>query len=759
MNVSMLENVPLFSGLTEAQRALIGERMVLETRRAGELLYSAGEPATKTYLIKSGWVRLISEQRTILANVSQGSLLGDGELLLDQSYSTSAKVATPLEVWVLSADDLADVVSQDLQIGLELSKAVGATAAPLLRYLINHRLRSLPGFEGLPEDTLMAIAGRLCVHVADAGETLFAAGHAPVSLYLLEQGRVALTEKNKSVLEFEAGDLVGEQNVFAGRADSMTAKSLEACWLWELSVDDMEKLCEIYPDLRTLLASALRAALSTADQSRAAALLKSTPVFEALPAVALNELARRLNWEVVPPGKRIFEANSPANAMYLVESGQVELLNQRGQPMIHIPAGGYFGEEGLMEGGQYSTAAQARVPTNLWVLTFEDVEKASQRFPIIRTALLAELALEKGPDEEHFAERYLRHMPLFEKLTNEQVRDVAEHLREAKYKPGEAVYRRGALPTALYLIEQGQVTVQSRAPEGGVHVLASLGPGDFFGETALLTNEPHSADAFAVGATSIWALTSEDFETLIVRYPSIALSLSRVLSRRLRDSDEQATAVTSRVVAAPIAVVAAGEAGAATPAAVPTGALVGLNKAANEASTWFTARSTGAKLRFAAVLLLALWLLVAVVYALLSSGSRQTARSVQSSLLNSSALVAYRGRLADGGRADLHPVANRDRDPNADLHADQHADQYATADRDSAADGDPGSSDADAHPADAAPGGAGGCACPCRRGGRTCAGSAVQAVLRWSSGATCRRARTISITICSSRWLTPVATR
>src|SRR3974377_768305 len=110
----MLENVPLFGALTEAQRALIGERMVLETRRAGELLYTAGEPATKTYLIRSGWGRLISEQRTILANVSQGSLLGDGELLLGQSYSTSAKVATALEAWVLSADDLADLVSQDL---------------------------------------------------------------------------------------------------------------------------------------------------------------------------------------------------------------------------------------------------------------------------------------------------------------------------------------------------------------------------------------------------------------------------------------------------------------------------------------------------------------------------------------------------------------------------------------------------------------------------------------------------------------------
>jgi CRP-like cAMP-binding protein len=534
---------------------------------------------------------------------------------------------------------------------MELSRVVGATAAPLLRYMIERRLRPLPGFENVPADILAAIANQLCVHTVGAGEPLFVAGQAPASLYLLEQGRVALRDGNRTVLEFEPGDVIGEPNVFAGRAHSMTATSLAECWLWELSVDDMEKLCALYPDMRTLLGSALRAGLSTADQSRAAALLQATPIFQSLPAVALNELARRLNWEVIPAGKRIFEANSPANAMYLVESGQVELLNQRNQPMIHIPAGGYFGEEGLMAGGQYSIAAQARIPTNLWVLTFEDVERAAQRYPVIRAALLSELALEKGTDEEHFAERYLRHMPLFDKLTNEQIRDVAEHLRVEKYKPGEAVYRRGMAPTGLYLIEQGQVTLQTRTPDSGVHVVASLGPGDFFGETALLTNEPHSADALAVGPTSVWALTSDDFEALLVRYPSIALSLSRVLSRRLRDSDEQATAVASRVVPAPVAVAQPARATVARPeatpavATIPTGALVGLNKAANAATEWFTARSSGAKLRFAAVLLLALWLLVAVVYAVLSSGSHQSARSVQSNLLNSSALVAYAADL------------------------------------------------------------------------------------------------------------------
>ena len=68
MKELMIENAPLFSELTEAQRSAIGELMALQRFRAGEMVYSQGAPASAMYLIKSGRVRLVTEQFAVLAN-------------------------------------------------------------------------------------------------------------------------------------------------------------------------------------------------------------------------------------------------------------------------------------------------------------------------------------------------------------------------------------------------------------------------------------------------------------------------------------------------------------------------------------------------------------------------------------------------------------------------------------------------------------------------------------------------------------------
>ncbi len=76
MKYAMMENTPLFSVLTEDQRNVIADRMVEETRRAGEIIYQQGRAATALYLIRSGWARLLSDQLGVLSNVGSGALLG-----------------------------------------------------------------------------------------------------------------------------------------------------------------------------------------------------------------------------------------------------------------------------------------------------------------------------------------------------------------------------------------------------------------------------------------------------------------------------------------------------------------------------------------------------------------------------------------------------------------------------------------------------------------------------------------------------------
>ena len=639
MKPTIIDNAPLFERLTDAQRATIGERMALETRRAGETIYAQGKPATALYLIKSGWVRLVAEPLAVLANLSQGSLLGDADVLLGRTYTTSAEAATDVTLWALRADDLAQIVAEQPEIGLQLSIAFGATVAPLKRYLVDRRLRAIPGLRELPEETLQAVAGRLCVRTVESGEALFVAGQAPVSLYLIEEGRVATGEGDAQIAELGPGELVGEPNLLTGRGHTLNARALTPSRLWELSVNDLERLCGLYPDLRPALGRALRTRLSATEQTRAVALLQATPIFQGLPAQALADLAGQLVWQALPAGARVFEADAVGDAMYLVESGAVDLLDPRGQPLARVNAGGFFGEMGLVGGARRGVAAQTRTATTLWVLSREDADRVAERHPALRAMLVEQLAARQVAAEDQFVERHLRRLSLLAGLTQEQLREVARHLRPEHFWAGQALYRQNAPGSALYLIEEGQVSLQTHTPEAGLRVLAALGPGEFLGETALLTGEPHTADAFALTDVTGWALTREDFEALLLRFPSLALNLSRALSRRLRQSTEQvATSVQWEAPAPAVAVAPPRPLPAARPAA-PTGAVIGLNRAASAASNWFGALSTGAKLRLVALILLLIWLIgVAAPSALISLLSRA---DYQTTPVANRALVAF----------------------------------------------------------------------------------------------------------------------
>ena len=103
-----------------------------------------------------------------------------------------------------------------------------------------------------------------------------------------------------------------------------------------------------------------------------------------------------------------------------------------------------------------------------------------------------------------------------------------------RYRAGEQVLRASTPPEKLFLIDQGQVRVQSFNSGSWI-----LGPGQAFGERALLSNQPHNSTVFAETDLDVWTLSKQDFDVLLARYPSLAINISRMLSDRL---DQQSAA-------------------------------------------------------------------------------------------------------------------------------------------------------------------------------------------------------------------------
>jgi len=127
---------------------------------------------------------------------------------------------------------------------------------------------------------------------------------------------------------------------------------------------------------------------------------------------------------------------------------------------------------------------------------------------------------------------------LFTGLGEADVASLAAHLRRRRYARGEVVFLRDDPGDSLFIVKSGVIRIVLTSPEGKEITLAVRGPGDFFGELALLDGEPRSADAVAQEPAELLLLEREDFLALVDDRPSVAVALLKVLSKRLRQASQ-----------------------------------------------------------------------------------------------------------------------------------------------------------------------------------------------------------------------------
>ena len=122
---------------------------------------------------------------------------------------------------------------------------------------------------------------------------------------------------------------------------------------------------------------------------------------------------------------------------------------------------------------------------------------------------------------------FLRPIDLFKALTPQQLSDVAEHVKKRHFAAGETIVREGEPGEEFFVISDGEVEV-IRAD----HEVARLGPGDFFGEVALISGEPRNATVVAEGEVDTYLLGKTDFETALASSRSFRDQLHRIYFMR-----------------------------------------------------------------------------------------------------------------------------------------------------------------------------------------------------------------------------------
>jgi CRP-like cAMP-binding protein len=124
-------------------------------------------------------------------------------------------------------------------------------------------------------------------------------------------------------------------------------------------------------------------------------------------------------------------------------------------------------------------------------------------------------------------------VPLFSGLSKRHLRRLADRVKLTRYRDGRVIVESGQPGNAFYVIAEGHAKV-FRGKIATGRPLARLGPGDFFGEIAILDGRPRSATVVADGPVMALRLSRSAFQQIVKREASVSLSIIAELAARTR---------------------------------------------------------------------------------------------------------------------------------------------------------------------------------------------------------------------------------
>ena len=249
-----------------------------------------------------------------------------------------------------------------------------------------------------------------------------------------------------------------------------------------------------------LYAARRRRALEREMDERVA-LLGRVRFLHGLPRQALGAIAHHLRVEEVAAGDTVVTYGEPGDRFYLVRSGRLEAIGPDGEALGTIIPGEGFGELALLDRTTRSATVRALEPAVLWSLDRGHFGRWVQDRYEVRARIRASRDERNG----------LAGLPFFRGVSGQELDRIAARMRTVRVSAGEPVFHAGDLADRFYVIREGRAAVH--LPDGS-HI-RDLGPGDSFGELALLFGGHRTATVRAVTDLVLAGLLRDDFARLV----------------------------------------------------------------------------------------------------------------------------------------------------------------------------------------------------------------------------------------------------
>jgi len=240
------------------------------------------------------------------------------------------------------------------------------------------------------------------------------------------------------------------------------------------------------------------------QKKRIKAVLDNSFLFMTLDDKDLQTVIGAMQEVILPPKQRIIEQGDDGDCLYVVESGLVDCyrkINGQDKLVKTCNAGDAFGELALLYNTPRAASVESRDQCVLWKLDRETFN-----------AIVKDAASKK----RQLYENFLKSVPLLESMDAYERSKISDALKTEMFTEGHVIVRQGDPGDKFYIVEEGRcVALKSFVPGQTPKEVMNYKQGDYFGELALLKNEPRAASIVAQGTVKVAWLDRRSFKRLL----------------------------------------------------------------------------------------------------------------------------------------------------------------------------------------------------------------------------------------------------
>lgn len=346
---------------------------------------------------------------------------------------------------------------------------------------------------------------------AGPGDAIITEGQDGDTFYLMISGNADIIIGGNKVAEYSDSAAFGELALMYNAPRAATIMATEPCMCYTL---DMRSF-------RFILA----ASASTGLMAKTA-FLKKVPLLKPLNDNMITKAATAMTEKSFEDGDYIIRQGDPGEEFFVIKEGSVRCTSSKdgGEEidLITLDAGTYFGEMALMLDEPRHANCISKGPCTCYVLSREDFESLIGSMQNITQTLAMQMRT-----------RILKSVPLLALLTDEELLAVSDAMRVQIFGPGDTIIRQGNTGERFYIINDGEVVVTIQHGSGKPKELTRLSTQEYFGERALITQEPRKATISAVTEVECLVLDRISFQKLIL--PSAGGSFGDEMLKRESD--------------------------------------------------------------------------------------------------------------------------------------------------------------------------------------------------------------------------------